>query len=431
PVQKQAIGSTFPSGSTNIAPPSRLPPDWVQDYKIPFDKLPQRLLRVLKEKERADPGSRRQYITIISKEIFTFCPRPGKANLKVVAQKSVQAFPIALVDEFCGEKLAGGYGSLLQSFISKFENLNRQSIFSSVKRKVNTSLDIDDPTKLVKKSDQYGCINWQPEMLPEGETEETQQNKREQLVHLSSLVSRDSVGEEAILLLEDTYCSQRKDINSLTGVKTLLMSWPLLFAEEGLLLHFKLLVGLDISSTFKTSFLRKGVVMEKYFLQNLKGKMKETIVRHPSGSTEVVLLLLMDHFQEKHDSLFIEVDSSSTVKDVESLNILPATPCLVICDNEHSHKSYMVAVDKKVVNETTPTFERAFYMLFASFFVFNIEYTETACSTLEFVQRCFLNINPDKGTKRGSKNPKKKTKTSIMDPKVLTLTQKLGAFEWC
>ncbi|KAG8176712.1 hypothetical protein JTE90_003344 [Oedothorax gibbosus] len=88
------------------------------------------------------------------------------------------------------------------------------------------------------------------------------------------------------------------------------MSWPLLFAEKGL--HFKLLMGLDISSTFKTSFLRKGVVIKKYFLQNLKVKMKKTIVRHPSGSTEVVLLLLMDHFQEKHDSLFIEVDISIT-----------------------------------------------------------------------------------------------------------------------
>ncbi|KAG8189911.1 hypothetical protein JTE90_018692 [Oedothorax gibbosus] len=123
----------------------------------------------------------------------------------------------------------------------------------------------------------------------------------------------------------------------------------------------------------------------------------------PNASAEL-LSAILTKLQELgvvsvEDLVYVrETDLASVVLPIQARKLVEHFKST---DNEHSHKSYMVAVDKKVVNETTPTFERAFYMLFASFFVFNIEYTETACSTLEFVQRCFLNINPDKGTKRG------------------------------
>ncbi|CAL1285634.1 unnamed protein product [Larinioides sclopetarius] len=42
-----------------------------------------------------------------------------------------------------------------------------------------------------------------------------------------------------------------------------------------------------------------------------------------------------------------------------------------------------------------------------------------ACVALEFVQRCFLRMNPDKGSKR---------KKSAMNQKVLTLLNKLMDF---
>ncbi|CAL1289617.1 unnamed protein product [Larinioides sclopetarius] len=48
--------------------------------------------------------------------------------------------------------------------------------------------------------------------------------------------------------------------------------------------------------------------------------------------------------------------------------------------------------------------------------------TEMAYVTLEFIQRCFLRMNPDKGSKR---------RKSAMNQKVLTLLNKLMDFEWC
>ncbi|CAL1262714.1 unnamed protein product [Larinioides sclopetarius] len=46
-----------------------------------------------------------------------------------------------------------------------------------------------------------------------------------------------------------------------------------------------------------------------------------------------------------------------------------------------------------------------------------------ACVTLEFIQRCFLSMNPDKGSKAS------KRKKSAMNQKVLTLLNKLNYFE--
>ncbi|CAL1292992.1 unnamed protein product [Larinioides sclopetarius] len=35
------------------------------------------------------------------------------------------------------------------------------------------------------------------------------------------------------------------------------------------------------------------------------------------------------HFGEKSEAVFTSIDSSVTTKDVESMSILPSTPCLI------------------------------------------------------------------------------------------------------
>lgn len=56
----------------------------------------------------------------------------------------------------------------------------------------------------------YGCKNWQPATLPEGETKETQESKR---IELKMLVT--NKGDEARIaeLHVITYFTQRLDIN--------------------------------------------------------------------------------------------------------------------------------------------------------------------------------------------------------------------------
>ncbi|KAK4294678.1 hypothetical protein Pmani_000062 [Petrolisthes manimaculis] len=49
----------------------------------------------------------------------------------------------------------------------------------------------------------------------------------------------------------------------------------------------------------------------------------------------------------------------------------------------------------------------ALAMLFSSYYIFNIQYPSDAEATLEFIQRCMVGINPD----RGHKAEKKKNRT--------------------
>ncbi|KAL1275955.1 hypothetical protein QQF64_035578 [Cirrhinus molitorella] len=94
---------------------------------------------------------------------------------------------------------------------------------------------------------------------------------------------------------------------------------------------------------------------------------------------------------------------------------------------------------------TLPDFPRLFVLgeiltataLFASYYNFNLVYQEEASSTLEFVQRCVVGINPPTGTKTattkvgGKKSGKASEKrNNTVNPHVCTLLRKLMDFEW-
>ncbi|KAG8175014.1 hypothetical protein JTE90_027495 [Oedothorax gibbosus] len=79
----------------------------------------------------------------------------------------------------------------------------------------------------------------------------------------------------------------------------------------------------------------------------------------PNASAEL-LSAILTKLQELgvvsvEDLVYVrETDLASVVLPIQARKLVEHFKST---DNEHSHKSYMVAVDKKVVNETTPTFE--------------------------------------------------------------------------
>ncbi|KAK0140522.1 hypothetical protein N1851_022504 [Merluccius polli] len=86
-----------------------------------------------------------------------------------------------------------------------------------------------------------------------------------------------------------------------------------------------------------------------------------------------------------------------------------------------------IAIDRKVVNDHISTFIAAVCLMLGSYYCFNIHYPVDLGSTLEFLQRGFLNINPEKGTKVESKKHKKQLS---VNPRVLTLIADLSDHEW-
>ncbi|XP_030580870.1 uncharacterized protein LOC115777171 isoform X3 [Archocentrus centrarchus] len=80
-------------------------------------------------------------------------------------------------------------------------------------------------------------------------------------------------------------------------------------------------------------------------------------------------------------------------------------------------ETFMLSIDKKIVNDRITTFTSAICLMFGSYYCFNIHYPVELRSTLEFLQRCFFSINPERGTKVESK----KKKVFSVNPRVLTL----------
>ncbi|KAG9264491.1 hypothetical protein AMEX_G84 [Astyanax mexicanus] len=88
---------------------------------------------------------------------------------------------------------------------------------------------------------------------------------------------------------------------------------------------------------------------------------------------------------------------------------------------------WMLSIEGQVVVPPHPNFVAGIAALFASYYNFNLLYQEQASCTLEFIQRCFIGINPTIGKKGGKVSAKK---SNTVNPHVCTLLKCLMDFEW-
>ncbi|RVE74170.1 hypothetical protein OJAV_G00019550 [Oryzias javanicus] len=100
--------------------------------------------------------------------------------------------------------------------------------------------------------------------------------------------------------------------------------------------------------------------------------------------------------------------------------------CTKKCSSCFSAEMFMLSIDKNIVNDKISSFTSAICLMFGSYFCFNIHYPVELRSTLEFLQRCFFSINPERGTKVESK----KKKVLSVNPRVLSLITDIADHEW-
>ncbi|MEQ2264012.1 hypothetical protein XENORESO_017321, partial [Xenotaenia resolanae] len=61
---------------------------------------------------------------------------------------------------------------------------------------------------------------------------------------------------------------------------------------------------------------------------------------------------------------------------------------------------WRIALEGRVISEgITPTVATGLAAVFAIYYILNLQYQDEAACTLEFIQRCFIGINPERGTK--------------------------------
>lgn len=296
---------------------------WTSNFQIPWEKMPERLTEAIARGALAQGEDRRKMVRIVVDAMRVHCLNPNLAACTEVARQIVAQFPATFADQTSDEEQPGcGYYSILKQLKTRVEYVNRQNgtcrIRQPKKRPDDENSGGDTAVKQGRSElDRYGCINWQPTALPEGETPASLEAKRQTM----STVFK-SAGPQAIEVqdmneyMRLTYINQRQMINSWPAPSLCKIEeeWPFLFTKRGLCTHFRLLTGVDIDARLSEALPTKGRGIWNFF-QSQRLKQTEEIqclLRRydSSGLTDQqvavpALLLLMKYLHEKEDSIFI------------------------------------------------------------------------------------------------------------------------------
>ncbi|XP_030013649.1 uncharacterized protein LOC115435407 isoform X2 [Sphaeramia orbicularis] len=391
---------------------------WINRLEIPWDKFPTSLTQAMSRGVRANPSDRRQMVRAVVHAMQEHTPNPSRAACVEVARMIVSQYPLTFADttEEGGQSGICHY-SLANQFKTRIENVNRNNSGDRI-RKPKTVIEGGDGGVAAKTArsqvDSYGCINWQPQVLPDGETFDTLENRRkDMLATFQSAGPRAGDTSQVDESMRLTYIYQRHMINRFPppSISDVQEQWPFLFTRRGLCAHFKTLTGIDISQRLGDALHTEGRRIIQFFQRQthnadiqtlLQGLETEDATSRLNQSNITTVLLLMKHFLEKEDSMFILADPSATSASIQKDMTLPATPRLIMLgDTFLSATKWMVSIEGKVayVLDEGLNFADCLSVFFGCFYVFNLEYQEPACATLEFIQRFFVRINPEEDTK--------------------------------
>ncbi|KAG1931378.1 hypothetical protein F2P79_021622 [Pimephales promelas] len=401
--------------------------NWIRSFQVPWDRMPPALVQATTTGERARPGSRREFVRIVVAAMQAHCPNPNLAACGEVARTIVTTFPLTFGDiSEEGEQLGNGFSCLQRQLKTRVEHVNRDVLEHRIRRPRKPSAkragqqDSYSGKRVRCKVDSYGCINWQPTSVPEGETSDSLEMKRKVAAEIfQSAGPRASELPNVDDLMQQTYVYQRHMINSSPPptISEIEGHWPFLFTERGLCRHFKTLTGIDIRSRFSETLVVKAKRILNYFtsqrlkwneeIQSLLNEIDEDANPANSNRTAIsAILLMMKYFKEKDNSVFILADETATKMSIENEMSLPATPRLIMLgDTLLTSSKWFISIEGRVTHsiDNQLDFAAALSVFFGCFYVFNIEYQESASATLELIQRFFVRINPE-GTKCTSKS---------------------------
>lgn len=283
----------------------------------------------------------------------------------------------------------------------------------------------------------YGCVAYSAPLPPE-EREETQESSR------VDLLSSDPESAESAVLMERTFPSQRCTINRRkVQVKEVFDLWPLLKHRTFFLSHAERLLGKDVRNVwslnlgekcgrfcdfmqahFAAEDKRKSTARTTDMLAILREKEYVNGVFQQKEANSLALFpLLVGYNKESADVLFRVMPATTTKEEVEAIS--SGSPLLVIRGESIFDPS--ASADLLMAQEMVSAADvlDGFLLLILSYFIFGFKYPKKIGSSLEFVQRLLLDINPEVGTKRDMVAIRQ---NNFIDPKVRQLTEQLTFF---
>ncbi|KAM9771113.1 uncharacterized protein ACBT44_004586 isoform 1-T1 [Syngnathus typhle] len=448
-----------PVDSSSTCPISPTSPisAWVDSFEVPWNKVRPSLRRAVDAGERPAVEDRRHLIRITIDVIREHSLNPTRRECAAVAKAITQKYPNSFLDKNEeGELIGCGYFSVLNQLKTRVEYLNRGNTLSRLRKPKRTQRDDEDgddqPTVATcLRVDSYGCVRWQPENYPDGETSASLEEKKLEMLDIFSQEGlmgseRGRVGD----LMAITYAKQREYINANPppSIANVGKEWPFLFSQKFLLSHFTTLTNIDISTRLNEDLEKKSRRVLDFFRSQItrwgnevRALLKEAPKEDREGTDGLsAILVMLAHFKEQEDSLFLLADVTTTPADAEAQLSLPITPRIIMLgETVLTAKKWMLSIEGRVIIPPAahlPDFTIALATLFACYYVFNLEYQVEACTTLEFIQRFLVRINPDSSKCSAKEQMSRKSgrvvkrKTSYMNPHVISFIRDFMEFDW-
>ncbi|CAL8290569.1 unnamed protein product [Merluccius merluccius] len=422
------------SSSSNSSRMTVILSAWPENFNVPWNRMAASITAAIAQEQRPSAKDRREMVRMIVDEMRLTELNPSKSQCLTVAKMIVKQHPKCFADVMRdGTVIGSGYGSLLTQIKTRVEHVNRGS---SLSRRRNQRRASNSPADTARgPADQYGCVRWQPD-CPPGETKDSLKEKQKEMKDLYC-VEGPAGAERGHLtqLMKATYYLQRKSINASPPplIAELKNEWPYLFTPKELYSHFKLLTDIGILDKMEQAMAEKGKLILKFFQQKPAGTNADEVERilvkynreEMCDPYPCVILLLMAHFRENPEGLILQADVLATAADIERTLPLPDSPRLIVLGDVLTATQWMLSIEGQVVVPPHPKFVAGVAAFFASFYIFNLVYQEQASCTLEFIQRCFIGLNPTSGTKTA-----KLVSRSSVNPHVSSLLRRLMDFEW-
>ncbi|XP_051799866.1 uncharacterized protein LOC110946856 isoform X2 [Acanthochromis polyacanthus] len=375
-----------------------------ETYSVPWHKISSKVMDYLHKKKHIMGKHRREIVRIIADDYLHKHPgRPGRQKLREIASMIVGQYPASfkLTEPFGNKPFAkDGSETLFRQLEHRVENMARPQ--GSQK----TRAADEGPTKRKSRSSaRYGCVEWDP-VIEETVSREDLLSKQEELKR--AFETSDLQESSVRKLMSETYPLQRETINNETDVRVMKDEWPFLFDVPYLFDHASKLLGFSVQDKLAQELSKK----EKGITDFLDSKGMKT------GEGPIQLVCgIAKYFKEDPEQLFTKKEIS-TDPEVDGV---PLTPCILDRDNQR----FKIAVDREVVNDHITSPVVALSYVFSMFYVYNVRYPEKMALTLEFMQRIFFGINPE----RGSKAEVTGKKQTGIPPKVSRLVTQLKEFE--
>ncbi|CAL8354750.1 unnamed protein product [Arctogadus glacialis] len=454
------LGGGSPNGSTHDLS------SWPDNFVVPWTRMPACITTAIALNDRPSPKSRREMVRILVDQMRRKDLNPTRANCVAVAKKIVREHPNSFADALRdGTRIGSGYSSLVTQIKTRVEHVNRGNTLVRHRRPkrpaqvpaADAAARAPEPPAAEDAADAAARAPEPPAAedaadaaarAPEPpaaedaaarapETDALLRRKQREMKELFAAEGPAAAGRGQIgPLMEATYPLQRQTVDARPPppIVDLKADWPYLFTPIGLYKHFQLLTGVGVLEKMEQAVAEKGKLIISFFQNKPEGadtvRIQDILARFESSEESAfgpcAVLLLMAYLDEEVEGLILEADALTTAEEAEQawgVGRLPDSPRLIVLGDMLTSRRWMLSVEGKVVVSPHPGFVAGVAALLSAYYAFNLAFQEGASCTLEFIQRCFLGLNPTHGTKVPSRKKKK-------DVHVSALLRRLRDFDW-